>query len=328
MKALACVIALVLSAAAAEGATASKQAAWGTWTPPPAAPPPHRHHHRHASRQPSAPAPTKAAERRITTLQAELAQMRRELDDVRTQVSAATLPRWTGLQLPGMAGVAFMPSPGAPQTRLASFPDLRQPEQPPANPAPALPALSGIEAVDHARAYLVATATPGFTMSRQGPAVAIGRLHPEFVIRLERAIREARAAGLDHAGVFSAYRPPAFGVGGFSDKFNSLHSYGLAVDMTGIGSAGSAAARLWQRAVKAAELFLPYGPNNRAEFNHTQLIGGKVALARMRATITASAPKDLRSMWLASGVSDRVPPAQPINSARLLPDVDWSVPAQ
>jgi hypothetical protein len=47
------------------------------------------------------------------------------------------------------------------------------------------------------------------------------------------------------AGVFSAYRPPAFGVGGFSDKFNSLHTYGLAVDMRGIGTPGSAEAELW-----------------------------------------------------------------------------------
>src|SRR5262249_23729659 len=34
------------------------------------------------------------------------------------------------------------------------------------------------------RAYLVNTATPGGTMTRQGPDVAIGRLHPEFVMRL------------------------------------------------------------------------------------------------------------------------------------------------
>ena len=68
-------------------------------------------------------------------------------------------------------------------------------------------------------------------MTLQGAELAIGRLHPEFVVRLANAIREARSAGLPFAGVFSAYRPPAFGVGGFSDKFNSLHTYGLAVDM-------------------------------------------------------------------------------------------------
>ena len=79
-----------------------------------------------------------------------------------------------------------------------------------------------------ARAYLIATASPGYTMTRQGPERAIGRLHPAFVHRLAAAIAEARAAGLSSTGIFSAYRPPAFGVGGFLDKFHSLHTYGLA----------------------------------------------------------------------------------------------------
>ena len=64
-------------------------------------------------------------------------------------------------------------------------------------------------------------------MTLQGAEVAIGRLHPEFVIRLANAIREARSAGLSFAGVFSAYRPPAFGIGAFSDKFNSCIATGL-----------------------------------------------------------------------------------------------------
>src|SRR5260370_16887131 len=77
-------------------------------------------------------------------------------------------------------------------------------------------------------------------MTRQGPERAIGRLHPQFVNRLAAAIAEARGAGLLFAGVFSAYRPPAFGVGGFVDKFHSLHTYGLAVDVTRIGGARAA----------------------------------------------------------------------------------------
>ena len=43
-----------------------------------------------------------------------------------------------------------------------------------------------------ARAYLVATSSPGYTMTRQGPERAIGRLHPAFVNRLAAAIAEAR----------------------------------------------------------------------------------------------------------------------------------------
>jgi hypothetical protein len=45
-----------------------------------------------------------------------------------------------------------------------------------------------------ARTYLIATATPGYTMTRQGPERAIERLHPEFVNRLAAAIAEARRA--------------------------------------------------------------------------------------------------------------------------------------
>ncbi len=107
-------------------------------------------------------------------------------------------------------------------------------------------------------------------MMRQGPDVAVGRLHPEFVTRLAAAIREARISGLSDAGVFSAYRPPAFGVGGFKNKFNSLHSYGLAVDMHGIGAPGSAQAQLWTQIAAKYGVACPYGVNNPAEWNHCQ----------------------------------------------------------
>jgi hypothetical protein len=120
------------------------------------------------------------------------------------------------------------------------------------------------------RAYLIKTATPGGTMARQGTDVAIGRLHPEFVTRLAAAIRDARASGLSDVGIFSAYRPPAFGVGGFKNKFNSLHAYGLAVDMHGIGGPGSAQARLWTRIAAKYGVACPYGVNDPAEWNHCQ----------------------------------------------------------
>ena len=46
------------------------------------------------------------------------------------------------------------------------------------------------------RSYLLETASPGSTMMRQGPVIAIARLNPEFVARLASAIREARQSGL------------------------------------------------------------------------------------------------------------------------------------
>src|SRR5215469_48321 len=79
-----------------------------------------------------------------------------------------------------------------------------------------------------ARAYLIETATPGYTMTRQGPERAIGWLHPEFVKRLAAASAEARGAGLIVAGIFYDYRLPVLGGGRVGDKCHSGHIDGLA----------------------------------------------------------------------------------------------------
>jgi hypothetical protein len=149
------------------------------------------------------------------------------------------------------------------------------------------------------RAYLVETASPGYTMTRQGPELAIARLNPEFARRLAEAIQDARQAGLTSAGIFSAYRPPAFGVGGFSNKFNSLHSYGLAVDMTGIGGPGSTDAKTWHEIAARHGVVCPYGPANRSEWNHCQPTAVKIILAAnpLRDTISAEGPVNLDSMF-------------------------------
>jgi hypothetical protein len=166
--------------------------------------------------------------------------------------------------------------------------------------------------ISEARAYLIATAVPGYTMTRQGPELAIGRLHPEFAARLASAIQEARSVGLTEAGVFSAYRPPAFGVGGFVDKFESLHTYGLAVDMRGIGAAGSPEAHLWHAIAAKHGVICPYGPDNPIEWNHCQPTHVKIILAEnpLRATVTADGPSKLEGMFeLGTSVID--PPSSP-----------------
>jgi hypothetical protein len=156
-----------------------------------------------------------------------------------------------------------------------------------------------LEDLAGARAYLVGTARPGGTMRRQGPELAIGRLHPEFAVRLASALREAREAGLPSAGIFSAYRPPAFGVGGFRDKFNSLHTYGLAVDMYGIGSPGSAEAQRWHEIAAKHGVVCPYGASNRAEWNHCQPTRLKMITVEnpLRETVSANGPRDLETMF-------------------------------
>jgi hypothetical protein len=260
-----------------------------------------------------------------------LTSLKSEVRDLRKQVAAVEALRheltdlkekiWGPTPLP--LALSVMPRPQSlavvePKQVTLKLPDFSEPKHPqaPVNPATAsLPAaldersteaVKPKSAVEEAKAYLIDTATPGYTMVRQGVPVAIGRLHPDFIVKLASAIRLAREAGMTGAGVFSAYRPPAFGIGGFSDKFNSLHSYGLAADMTGVGGPGSRFAKLWQTIVQRVGLYLPYGANNRAEFNHTQLVPTKMASSFLRRTITASEPKDLQQMWLASGISSYV----------------------
>ena len=124
------------------------------------------------------------------------------------------------------------------------------------------------------------------------------RLHPEFVRRLAAAIAEARAAGLPFAGLFSAYRPPAFGIGGFADKFHSLHTYGLAVDVTGIGAPGTSSALLWHEIAARNGVICPYGPHNPVEWNHCQPTWVKHASDNsLRETVTADGPVSLEGMF-------------------------------
>jgi hypothetical protein len=189
-------------------------------------------------------------------------------------------------------------TPAAP-TCASNEVDAQQPESSPASYPTCEGAERTAEEIADARAYVIETASPGYTMTLQGPELAIGRLHPEFVVRLANAIREARGAGLPFAAVFSAYRPPAFGVGGFSDKFNSLHTYGLAVDMQGIGRSGSPEAELWHEIAAKNGVVCPYGPHDRAEWNHCQPTSVKMILAQnpLRETVSAAGPFDLESMF-------------------------------
>jgi hypothetical protein len=284
---------------------------------------------RSAARQPLRPrvrqAPPSAAPETdsLAALKTEIRDLRQqvgEVESLRKELAEVKQKLWGSLP--------FMLTFSRPQAKIAAepkaatlkLPDVSDPDpeppQAPVNPATAtLPAaieeelgetLPPKSAVEEAKTFLIKTATPGYTMQRQGVRLSIERLHPAFAVKIAEAVRRAREAGLSDAGISSAYRPPAFGVGGFSDKFNSLHSYGLAADMTGIGSPGSKAAHLWQSIVEDVGLHLPYGANNRAEFNHTQLIPAKVAPGDLRETITAKEPKDLPRMWLASGIDSYV----------------------
>jgi hypothetical protein len=78
-----------------------------------------------------------------------------------------------------------------------------------------------------------------------------------------------------------------------------LHSYGLAVDVHGIGRPGSPEAQLWHEIAARNGVICPYGPQDRAEWNHCQPSSVKVILAEnpLRETISAAGPFDLKRMF-------------------------------
>jgi hypothetical protein len=163
-----------------------------------------------------------------------------------------------------------------------------------------IPDVSNVEPeLNEHQAYVLATASPGTTMTRQGPGLSIVRLHPEFSRRLAEAIREARASGLPQAGIYSAYRPPAFGIGGYADKFNSLHTYGLAVDLRDIGVPGSPETRLWREIAARHGIICPYAADNPVEWNHCQPTRVKIIHPEnpLREQVTADGPVRLESMF-------------------------------
>ena len=249
----------------------------------------------------------------------------------------ATMSNCTPALAPALLALFMLPLPSDVARSNSSAPDAEAaatPSTPPCaandtvvyqpNPStgsePACPTAARTAAeIADARAYLIETASPGFTMTLQGAELAIGRLHPEFVVRLANAIREARSAGMPFAGVFSAYRPPAFGVGGFSDKFNSLHTYGLAVDMHGIGRPGSPEAQLWHETAARNGVVCPYGPRDRAEWNHCQPTSVKIIVAEnpLRETVRAEGPSDLESMFEAGNtiIADMASAANSVSKA-------------
>lgn len=140
----------------------------------------------------------------------------------------------------------------------------------------------------------------GTTMRLQGVEKSVGWLNPHFRENLASAIADARQQGIE-AAIFSAYRAPDLGVGGFRNKFDSCHSYGLAVDMAGIGDPGSDKAKRWHKIAAAHKVYCPYGPNHHVEWNHCQYVPQKVcgSYTNVRTTISGAGPKSEEKMFAA-----------------------------
>lgn len=224
----------------------------------------------------------------IERLEGEIAALRRKVDQINR-------PEQTSWQTASVVPFGDIVSIGAAATQAA----LEVPEQIIVKPLAAISESIGLAAD---RAYLIATAHPGYTMERQGVRLSIERLHPEFVRRLAAAFREARRDGIAPC-IYSAYRPPTYGVGGFKNKFNSAHAYGLAVDLCGIGRPGSKTTYAWRRIAAAHGVYGPYSASSRHEWNHFQITPARMvtyAAHGLRRTITARGPVSLTKMWHAA----------------------------
>ncbi len=180
--------------------------------------------------------------------------------------------------------------------------------------------------ISSARQYLVKTANPGSTMTQQHPEIAIGRLNPTYAIKLANAIQEARAQGIN-AGVYSAFRTPQATGSAFDKAGHSLHSYGLATDIAGIGGAGSGTAKQWYKIATDAGIYNPYGYKNPREFNHFQAVPEKTASQALRSTLNRDGTPKLGAdgnpvMWAVAGLpsgfapdGQKLPPADIPNVA-------------
>jgi hypothetical protein len=101
---------------------------------------------------------------------------------------------------------------------------------------------------------------------------------PGFAGKLAAAIRQARAQGLN-VGVESGFRAPTQTGSSFDRSGRSLHSYGMAADINGIGQPGSATARQWYQIATQNGLYNPYGPQNAREWNHYQAVPNELTMA-------------------------------------------------
>jgi len=161
--------------------------------------------------------------------------------------------------------------------------------------------LGSCAATPEERQLVRQTAGESTTFQLQGTDVALNRLHPIFAKRLSSAIKEARKQGLN-VGCFSAYRPPGFNIGKYIDKYNSLHAYGLACDVYGLGGPDDIRAFVWYHIAKRHNLWNPYyGTKSWAwEYNHYQMyknIKKIPAKYKLRETIKDEGPKNIVDMW-------------------------------
>ena len=157
------------------------------------------------------------------------------------------------------------------------------------------------------RAYLVETARPGYTMIRQGPELAIGRLHPAFVVRLANTIRKREEPGW----LRLEFSPP---IGHPPSALEDSSTNSTRFIPTDLPSMCMALADLAHRKLSSGTTLPPSTASSALtgrvtrQRNHCQPTRVKIILAEnpLRETVTAEGPISLEGMfemgtWLIAG---------------------------
>ena len=141
-----------------------------------------------------------------------------------------------------------------------------------------------------ARAYLSSLSSHVFRMGDTS------FLHPDFAVKMANAVHQARTAGLP-VTVQSGYRANPTTGSKYDAEGYSLHGYGGAIDVGGIGGAGSPQAQQWAQIAQKNGIYNPYGVDNTAEYNHWQMVPWKLENRPDVQKAIVSAGGDAGKIW-------------------------------
>lgn len=173
-----------------------------------------------------------------------------------------------------------------------------------------------------ARAYLSSLSSHAFRLGDTS------FLHPDFAVKMANAVQQARAAGLP-VTVQSGYRANPTTGSKYDAEGYSLHGYGAAMDVGGIGGAGSPQAQQWAQIAQKNGIYNPYGVGNTAEFNHWQMVPWKLENRPDVQNAIVSAGGDAGKIWNAispvakSQASSYAPTPTPNSGAAPVSQTDW-----
>lgn len=121
-------------------------------------------------------------------------------------------------------------------------------------------------------------------------------LHPDFALRLANSIQQARALGMP-VTLESGYRTPTTTGSNYDAQGYSLHGFGAAADVSGIGNAGSPSAALWGKIAAQNGIYNPYGLSDAKEYNHWQLVPWKLEQRPDVQKALIASGGDLNKVW-------------------------------